>query len=349
MLRVLMVDDERYMLDRLLHIVEWKRYGFEEVRQCQDAMEALILLSQEMFQLVIVDLKMPKISGIQLIQEMKRRNQRALVIVLSNHEDYEQVSQAMKLGVFDYCVKQYLNQEEMHAILTRVCACYSTNDLCERTGPFLLYYLTLPKKTSIEQRLVVEAMIQRTFLGCELIHLNENRLVVLIEKSEIFHEVSCFDYWLNFREQLKHELDLDISISRGISLEMLDELGEYLKVGIASHPCAYRLEIFNVLSYIHQHYRERISNQQLASVACLNESYLARLFKRETERTISTYINELRMYKAKELLKSPTIKIKEVAYQVGIQDQLYFNRIFNRQCGMSPKGYQEKMKLDGII
>lgn len=131
-----MVDDERYMLDRLLHIVEWKRYGFEEVRQCQDAMEALVLLSQEMFQLVIVDLKMPKISGIQLIQEMKRRNQRALVIVLSNHEDYEQVSQAMKLGVFDYCVKQYLNQEEMHAILTRVCACYSTNDLAKERGHF---------------------------------------------------------------------------------------------------------------------------------------------------------------------------------------------------------------------
>ena len=87
MLRVLLVDDEEDVLNKLFYIVEWKRFGFCEVRRCSDATEALILLSQEMYHLVFIDLKMPKISGIQLIQEMKRRHHRALIVVLSNHED----------------------------------------------------------------------------------------------------------------------------------------------------------------------------------------------------------------------------------------------------------------------
>ena len=349
MLRVLLVDDEEDVLNKLFYIVEWKRFGFCEVRRCSDATEALILLSQEMYHLVFIDLKMPKISGIQLIQEMKRRHHRALIVVLSNHEDYDQVSQAMRLGVFDYCIKKHLNSEEMQSLIRRASICYPTSQEMAHTGPFLLYYLTFQRSLDTRHGKLVEERVKKVFLGCNVFRLNDSGFAVDIEKNGVFHEISCFDYWMKLRAQLRDTLKVKNEVSRGIMVESIEALRNYLTSGIEETASYYRQEVFNSLIYIHQFYMKRISGCELARMACLHESYLARLFKQDTSKTICTYINELRVYKATELLRIPGIKIKEVAQLVGIQDQLYFNRLFNRQCGVSPKRYQERIKFDGII
>ena len=64
----------------------------------------------------------------------------------------------------------------------------------------------------------------------------------------------------------------------------------------------------------------------------------------ETKKTLNSYLNELRIYKAKELLKQPDIMVKEVAQLVGIKDQLYFNRVFKKFCGENPSEYQDRVK-----
>ena len=74
----------------------------------------------------------------------------------------------------------------------------------------------------------------------------------------------------------------------------------------------------------------------------MNESYLSRIFKEELAMTISDYIKIVRLEKSRELLKQKDMRIKDVAINIGIQDQLYFSRLFAKKFDMTPSEYREK-------
>ena len=103
----------------------------------------------------------------------------------------------------------------------------------------------------------------------------------------------------------------------------------------------YRHEIVTVIRYIHGNFNERVTLHQLSREVLLNESYLSRLFKSETGRTINHYLNEVRIYHAAQLLCNETLMIKEIAKQVGIKDQLYFDRVFKKFYNMTPTEYRK--------
>jgi two-component system response regulator YesN len=73
----------------------------------------------------------------------------------------------------------------------------------------------------------------------------------------------------------------------------------------------------------------------------LTPSYLSKLFKQETGLTLTDYITEMRLRKAKYLLKnSPDLKIHEIGAEVGYGDPAYFNKLFKRVVGVTPNEYK---------
>ena len=97
-----------------------------------------------------------------------------------------------------------------------------------------------------------------------------------------------------------------------------------------------------VLSYIESHYNLNICIQQLAEIAHLSISQLMRNFKAETGQSIVKYITDFRINQAKALLDNPTLKIYEVANQVGFDDVSYFCRVFKKSTDYSPTEYRER-------
>jgi two-component system response regulator YesN len=81
--------------------------------------------------------------------------------------------------------------------------------------------------------------------------------------------------------------------------------------------------------------------KQLAEQFHLNHSYLSVLFKKEMGRTISDFMQEARMNKAKELLRDPGIKVYEVAEQVGFQTAAYFTFLFKKTTGTTPQEFRD--------
>ena len=81
----------------------------------------------------------------------------------------------------------------------------------------------------------------------------------------------------------------------------------------------------------------------IAEAFGMSESYLSRTFKNETGMNLIGFINERKMKKAKELLKDDNYMIKDVAMQVGIDDQFYFNKVFKKSFGISPSEYRKKL------
>ena len=102
----------------------------------------------------------------------------------------------------------------------------------------------------------------------------------------------------------------------------------------------YSLEVEQSIAYIKENYMRKISLASVAEHVGLSSGYLCRIFKDETGGSINTYINNLRMNKAGELLSDKNSYIKEVAVAVGFEDQLYFSRLFKRYSGLTPSEYR---------
>ncbi|MCM3632474.1 response regulator transcription factor [Paenibacillus camelliae] len=101
----------------------------------------------------------------------------------------------------------------------------------------------------------------------------------------------------------------------------------------------------NVISFIQNfivnHLGEDLSLVRLSEQVYLNPSYLSRIFKQETKKNLTEFIDAARIQKAKELLVNENIKIHEIARQVGYESATSFTRFFKSSTGCSPQEYRD--------
>jgi len=100
--------------------------------------------------------------------------------------------------------------------------------------------------------------------------------------------------------------------------------------------------ISDVVEYISQHYNEELTLDKLAVYVHVSNSYLSRLFKKKQEITISNYIQNIRLEQAKKLMNSTNLKTYEIAEKVGINDPVYFSKLFKKVEGLTPKEFRQK-------
>lgn len=118
MYKVLIVDDEKIVRIALKTMIKWEEYGFDIIGSVADGMEAMNLLKRNEWDVVITDLKMPVVDGLELIKQINEQGLKCKIIVLSNYDDFEFVKQALKLGALDYILKISLNADVLIKLLT---------------------------------------------------------------------------------------------------------------------------------------------------------------------------------------------------------------------------------------
>jgi len=102
--RILVVDDE----EKMRRILELALVGMgHDVVQAGDGQEALDRLSEGNFDLVLTDLRMPRLDGVGLLQALRERGEDMPVIVLTAHGTVESAVEAMKLGAVDYIIRPF--------------------------------------------------------------------------------------------------------------------------------------------------------------------------------------------------------------------------------------------------
>jgi AraC-like DNA-binding protein len=93
------------------------------------------------------------------------------------------------------------------------------------------------------------------------------------------------------------------------------------------------------ITYLENHFSEKISREQLAAIAGMSGSHYSTLFKQFTGFTPNEYLSRLRVHRAKELLLNSLSTLREIALKVGYKDEFYLSRRFKQQTGASPSGY----------
>ncbi len=104
---------------------------------------------------------------------------------------------------------------------------------------------------------------------------------------------------------------------------------------------SYSLLIQKVITQIESDISSDLGLNNLASIFQVNPSYLSSLFKKETDITLTEYVNKKRVDRAKELLQSTNLQIQNIAQRCGILDVNYFTKTFKKYTGMTPKTYRE--------
>lgn len=91
--------------------------------------------------------------------------------------------------------------------------------------------------------------------------------------------------------------------------------------------------------YIEKNYTQDVNMKTIASEFNMNAFYLGHMFKNITGETYTSYVNKLKIDKAKELLSDPTVKVSDVATKVGYLNTNYLFTFFKKLVGVSPVNY----------
>ncbi len=100
--------------------------------------------------------------------------------------------------------------------------------------------------------------------------------------------------------------------------------------------------VTNVFNFVHSHSSQSITISQISGMVNLSESAFCKFFKRVSGKTFSDYINDLRIGHACQLLSETERSISEIAYAVGFENLTYFNRVFLKKKGKSPKRFRQQ-------
>ena len=120
MLKVLLVDDEPFILQGLTVLIDWQKEGYEVAGTAANGEEALAFLMQNKVDLIIADIKMPVMTGLELLAKIKKENlSDAYFVILSGYADFEYAQEAIRYKCTEYILKP-VETEELLSVLRRV-------------------------------------------------------------------------------------------------------------------------------------------------------------------------------------------------------------------------------------
>ncbi|WMJ89980.1 response regulator transcription factor [Anaerocolumna sp. MB42-C2] len=120
MKNVMIVDDEIMVRLGMQSIIDWEEQGYQVVAEAENGQDALEKIEIYHPDLIFTDLVMDKMDGFRLIEECKEKYNNIQFVILSNHNDFNNVRKALQLGALDYVFKLTINKEEILKILGEV-------------------------------------------------------------------------------------------------------------------------------------------------------------------------------------------------------------------------------------
>lgn len=122
MYTLIIVDDDELIRKGLEKVIQWEKMGFMVVETFSRAVEALEYLKSNPVDVVLTDIKMPQMNGLEMIDEAKKHRSHLKTVIISGYEEFELAKKALLLKVEDYLLKP-LGEEDIEAAFKRVKRC----------------------------------------------------------------------------------------------------------------------------------------------------------------------------------------------------------------------------------
>ena len=155
MLKVLIADDEKRIRKGLTHLIDWNNYGFSISGAVSNGVEALEAVRSESFDLLITDICMPDMDGLELIKNVRTFNDKIRIIVLSGHDNFSYAQKAVQYAVDRYLLKP-IEEDELIESLCKIQNEYEESNAANKEyAPALLrnflsgQHISSPQNTEI--------------------------------------------------------------------------------------------------------------------------------------------------------------------------------------------------------
>lgn len=364
MIPTLIADDSSAELDVLLYLI--KKYELPlESAVAHDGEEALTYLQEHNVDLLITDIRMPFLDGLNLSKKALELNPRLKIIISSAYQDFAYAKTAIALGVKEYLLKP-IDAQEFVDLIQRM-----TQEWTQEKRALLLLTIEQEQMPLLNNLRPELCRLAKNYFDAHVdcLMLSDCALLLIGQKSNTVWEEAILKQYMNrFAVMLYSMYHLPLRISCGclpvsgeltealhtlkniefpINTIISDELADdILPDQISQIPDNSNGKVRFLCEYISSHYKEDLSLESLADIAYLHPDYLSRIFKRETGINLNRYIKTLRLKEACRLLDTTHKKIAEIGADVGFINSSYFIRVFTENFGMSPERYRQNHGAD---
>ncbi|PTX16696.1 two-component system, response regulator YesN [Halanaerobium congolense] len=377
---LLLVDDEKPIREKLINNTDWTGNDYQ-VFAAADGAEALEIIKNKGIDILVTDIQMPKLSGMNLIEKARESSSQLKVIVISGFAEFEYAQKSIRFGVNEYLLKPFRSKKLLEVVNKARDELIEEKNNEQRLASLraeMSSYINENKLNSIYNWLIDDQFFQHQSLIMDRIDLNAvlkrgSRDDILKTVNKIIDELESVDLnreklyvVLNnlILESFKIIKDLDYRVEdlleiinkeriEKIDSENLKEIEIILKEFllrlhdlISFNPDDKNQQIISEMKeYIAANYQDGITLSEMARKFNLSSGHLSNLFHEETGESFSDYLNMIRLNKAKELLKTTDDKIYQIADQLGFNDAYYFSSWFKKLVGASPTTYRDNINL----
>ncbi len=344
--RLLIVDDEIQIRNGLKYGIDWTSCGISEVCTAENGIEAFSLFEKKFYDIVITDIKMPGLDGLQLSKKIIEISPDTLIVILSGYSEFEYAKTAIQIGVLDYelkpvnisalinTVKKGLESKKRTALHEKNLTALEDDEAEELFGKAdykaIENFINNKFDEILNAQIDEIEQIRRYFLEFNskfLYFYNKSEPTVKLISSEIktLENVPVLESVHNYKQ-----------FELRIFEKIFSRLEEF-------KPVANSIWLVNILFYIHENYSKEISVENIASLVNKSPNYVSGVFKKELGQPFIEYLNKYRINTAIELMLSEDLLVYEIAQRVGYTNYKYFNKMFKRITSMSPTDYKKNL------
>ena len=353
MLKILLVDDEKFAIEGLISMLDWDSFQGELIGTASSGEEAVTLMETITPDVVISDIKMGGMNGIELARIVHDKNENIRMILLTAHGEFEFARQAIQYGVIDYILKPITREKIrlLNELLVR-----KQEQLMLRRKSYLTVWDAALKERLLQalktgDRNTLDEFFQSSLfeelmngsdcnpVGIQLI----NSLYAYLQDMNLDQQAISYsknETMENFLDMTSRQEKMDYIITK--FYDLLTSVSQQK----SAHTDAIAAFAFR---YIGEHYCEPDFNLSGLSYAMhVSLSHLSTVFKQTTGNNLSAYVTELRLEKARELLSDMQYSISEVSVLSGYSDAKYFAKLFKKKMGSTPSEYRNLIIQGGI-
>jgi two-component system response regulator YesN len=357
-LRIVVIEDEELIREGICSIINMHSDEWDIVGTASNGQEGLELISSLHPEVVLTDIKMPFIDGLELTSIIRERDMETEIVIISGHADFSFAQKALKNNVADFILKPS-SAEEIMKSLERVKVQKnkqdSTRNIVE-SNPKNIAFMTSMIVNIIYDRFISpdralttpdvfvnEILEQIRQSGFFTLDVEVTNSIILAICSELIDRM--------MRDRILTSRPTETQVQAELLRLQTNDPVEMLRWAITStHQTMLesqdnsKLYIRTAVKYMHENFSKDITLKDVADEVYLNYYYFSQLFKKETGQTFTEYLTNVRMEKAKELLQGPKLKTYEVSSLLGYGSSKHFSMIFKKTYGISPSEYRESIR-----
>lgn len=372
MKRVMLVEDEEFILQGIRCIIDWDEISMSVVSMAHNGKEGLEKFREEPVDIVVTDVEMPLMNGLEMLKEIRKISPETRCIILSGYDEFEYARTALKLDVEDYILKP-INEEQLRQALINAARHLDEIDrnkagsMEDKIGWHNLLkgklsgdaaaelYQMLPEigagekiygaimkidTGSVEGQEGALQYIEDLFINnlrsevnVDVLYQLALKMAVLLQDIKAEYKLGQSGNFQNLSEMMEKIYQADDIF--GLKTIFISEIAEII-TWLHREDSHYTPVVKQILEEVQKNYKEDMNLKTLSYKYHMNTSYLGQIFQKEVGCSFNQYLSNTKNKMAKDLILNTNMRINDIAKEVGYPDTSYFYRKFKQCYGVSP-------------